>query len=58
MVGHLKALSQGKRKRVRSTELEAEIKLILTLAKDHKLTIAWLWCKRDEPVMKVPAKCI
>ena len=53
MVGHLRSLSLGRLRRIRSPELEAECKSICRLAAEHDLTVAWLWCKREEPIMQV-----
>ena len=53
MVGLLQALSRGKLRRIKSSELEAELKSILCLALEHDLTIAWVWAARDEPIIQV-----
>ena len=52
-MGLLKSLSLGKLRRIRNAELEAECKSICRLAAEHDLTVAWLWCKRDEPIIQV-----
>ena len=52
LVDLLRAFSRGELRKVKSKEMEDEVKAICSLAADCELSVVWLWKERDHPIIK------